>query len=389
MFFYLFSQPVMSQALSPQEWVQHVLSSQPSLDALRAEAEAQDVQSEGVVHPPPELQMSLSPLSLSPDSPLGVQAQLIQKLPLDLREQRNVVEIKTDIVMANQANQTLEIQRSALYDYTQWLEDCDKWSLSQAHEAILLKHRDAMNARTLSNKSQLALQLMMESKHAQQKQESLRWAGACEASTKQLQRWSPELDIQQMTPVVAWPNWADSPQEHPQIEALALQESRMEAQQAIWEKQKLPTPHLLGQVNTMNHMPDHHWMIGTRLTWTNPKKRRSEQAALSLNQQAIQAQQEDVNRQLLSVQQRSEAGLQALHQEYLWLENETLPRLKSEKEALLALFDSAQIPLASVIDVEHRLLAQRERQLEILAEAWREYADWSFATNTLFEEGSP
>ena len=91
--------------------------------------------------------MSLSPLvflrtllwAFSPTYP---------KLPLDLREQRNVVEIKTDIVMANQANQTLEIQRSALYDYMQWLEDCDKWSLSQAHEAILLKHRDAMNART-------------------------------------------------------------------------------------------------------------------------------------------------------------------------------------------------------------------------------------------------
>ena len=386
MFFYLFSQPVMSQALSPQEWVQQVLSEQPILEGLQLQAAEQTALLEGVSYPLPDVQLSLSPLSLAPDSPLGLQAQVMQSLPRDLSELRQIRTLEVDILTARQADQALQIQRTALYDYARWLEDCDKWSLSQAHESILLQHRDAVNARTLSSKSQLALQLMMESKHAQQKQESLRWEGACQSALNQLQRWSPELDFQGLTPVVSWPMWAENSNSHPTIEALSLQKERVATEIAVWEHQKRPTVQILTQLNTMNMMPEHYWMLGGRLSWTKPQKRQAEQAALILEQQAIQAQQEDANRRLESLQLSAEAQLKALEQEYLWLEEETLPRLNTEKEALLALFDSAQTPLAAVIDVEHRLLAQKERQLEILAQAWRMYADWSLATNTLLTE---
>ena len=127
-------------------------------------------------------------------------------------------------------------------------------------------------------------------------------------------------------------------------------------------------------------------MVGGQLSWTRPQQRKSMQDNLWLEQQKSQVQQLDVERQLLTAQKKAESRLDSLKREYHWLEHETLPRLETEREALLALFDSAQIPLASVIDVEHRLIAQRERQLEIMVDAWRTYADWTVASNSVLAE---
>lgn len=387
MFIILLSIPVLAQGLSPQDWVQHVLSHQPALEASRLDAQSYDSLAESIVVPVPEVQIGLAPISLSPDSPLGIQAQLTQAFPIDLPEQRQVLAFEQAIAEARVANQVLQIQHAALNDYVQWLEHCDMWALSQAHEQVLLQHRDAVNARTLSNRSQLSVQLSMESKHAQQRQTSLRWEGECLASRHQLQRWAPDLELSQLTPLIEWPpSVAEVSGPHPQIDGLSLQIERANAKSAVWEKKKRPTPGLMAQFNTMNPMPAHHWMVGGQLSWTRPQQRKSMQNNLWIEQQQSQAQQLDVERQLLTVQNKAKSRLDSLKREYHWLEHETLPRLETEREALLALFDSAQIPLASVIDVEHRLIAQKERQLEIMADAWRTYADWTVASNSILAE---
>ncbi|MEC8382540.1 MAG: hypothetical protein VXZ96_19595 [Myxococcota bacterium] len=390
MFIFFLSAPVLAQGLGPIDWVQHVLSHQPALEATRLEVQSIEALHESIAVPLPAFQVGLAPISLSPDSPLGIQAQISQTLPIDLQEQRRVLEVERAIAETTSAHQVLMIQHAALYDYAQWLEHCDKWSLSQAHEQVLLQHRDAVNARILSNKSQFAHQLLMESKHAQQQQVSVRWEGECMASGQQLQRWVPDLDMKDMTPAVEWPpNGSGTSDQHPQIEGISLRIDSANAESEVWEKKKRPTPGFMAQFNTMNPMPEHHWMIGGQVSWTRPQKRKSVQNSLWLEQEKSKAQQMDTQRQLLTAKKKSETRLESLKVEYRWLEQETLPRLKSEREALLALFDSAQIPLASVIDVEHRLLAQKERQLEILADSWRTYADWSLASNTVLVEVNP
>ena len=180
-------------------------------------------------------------------------------MPIDLPEQRQVLAFEQAIAEARVANQLLLIQHAALNDYVQWLEHCDMWALSQAHEQVLLQHRDAMNARTLSNRSQLSVQLSMESKHAQQRQISLRWEGECLASGQQLQRWVPDLELNQLTPLIEWPpSVSDVSESHPQTDGLSLQIERANAESVVWEKKKRPTPGLMAQFNTMNHMPAHH-----------------------------------------------------------------------------------------------------------------------------------
>ena len=52
---------------------------------------------------------------------------------------------------------------------------------------------------------------------------------------------------------------------------------------------------------------------------------------LWLEQQTSQAQQLDVERQLLTAQKKAESRLDSLKREYHWLEHETLPRLETER----------------------------------------------------------
>jgi outer membrane protein TolC len=375
-----------SSSLSPYKWVDRVLSMQPRLESATLSITEAQVRQESYLIPAPSVNIQMSPLSFEPGDPLGYTASVQQHLPFDLKATRSKEMESIHIAEANHQSLQLEIQHEALLVYADWLEACEKLDLSIRHEQILEEHRAAVEAHASTGQGPLYAHRYFVSILAQRKQSSIHLKGECDAASARMARWVPSFLAEEWVAGDELPQMPPTSEQHPYQKQVLAEQKMSLAEEAVLNRQRLPQLTVSSTWSSMNHVPSHQWMVGGALHFARPAKLKAQIEAAKIRTQQSQYAEKDIHHQLAALGKESEIKASQLQEEINWLLTETLPELQEEKAALSAGFDSSSLPLADVIDINHRILKQEERAQEIRAEMLRVYANWTLASGVLITE---